>query len=353
MRRCTSRMWRRPPWALARAASMPEEVASASRRVGVLVAGAPADALVAARAEGPLAVLGARAVAGEQDDADVGRHAGVVERAVELVDGVRAEGVEHLGTVEGDAHDPGLRVRATGHGPASVVGDVGQVEALDGRPLARVEDLGHGALARLAAHGPTLSAGLGSPVCRSLRTSPTCAPWSARSCSGCRGSRPSCCARPLTAPTRCCSSSASDNGAWTPVTGIVDPGEDPHVTAVREVEEEACVVAEVERLVWVSASGVVTHVNGDLGQYLDHTFRCRWVSGEPRPGDDESTDARFFPLDALPPMAPGLPRPHRRGRRQPSRRRARTPLPRERAPRRRRVSAPPRPAEVTSVRGRR
>jgi 8-oxo-dGTP pyrophosphatase MutT (NUDIX family) len=94
----------------------------------------------------------------------------------------------------------------------------------------------------------------------------------------------------------------SDNGAWTPVTGIVDPGEDPHVTAVREVEEEACVVAEVERLVWVSASGVVTHVNGDLGQYLDHTFRCRWVSGEPRPGDDESTDAQWFPLDALPRM---------------------------------------------------
>ena len=94
----------------------------------------------------------------------------------------------------------------------------------------------------------------------------------------------------------------SDNGEWTPVTGIVDPGEDPHVTATREVEEEACVVAEVERLVWVSASGVVTHLNGDLGQYLDHTFRCRWVSGEPRPGDDESTDARWFPLDALPQM---------------------------------------------------
>ncbi|WP_330476278.1 NUDIX hydrolase [Terrabacter sp. C0L_2] len=94
----------------------------------------------------------------------------------------------------------------------------------------------------------------------------------------------------------------SDNGEWTPVTGIVDPGEDPHVTATREVEEEACVVAEVERLVWVSASGVVTHLNGDLGQYLDHTFRCRWVSGEPRPGDDESTDARWFPLDALPEM---------------------------------------------------
>jgi 8-oxo-dGTP pyrophosphatase MutT (NUDIX family) len=95
----------------------------------------------------------------------------------------------------------------------------------------------------------------------------------------------------------------SDNGAWTPVTGIVDPGEHPHVTAVREVAEEASIVAEVERLVWVSATGVVTHVNGDLGQYLDHTFRCRWVSGDPVPGDDEATEAGWFALDALPQMA--------------------------------------------------
>ncbi len=94
----------------------------------------------------------------------------------------------------------------------------------------------------------------------------------------------------------------SDNGEWTPVTGIVDPGEDPHVTAVREVLEEACVVARVERLVWVASTGLVTHSNGDVAQYLDHTFRCTWVSGEPRPGDDESTDARWFALEALPEM---------------------------------------------------
>ena len=94
----------------------------------------------------------------------------------------------------------------------------------------------------------------------------------------------------------------SDNGAWTPVTGIVDPGEHPHVTAVREVEEEASVVAEVERLVWVSSGGVVTHTNGDVAQYLDPTFRCRWVSGDPVPGDDEATEAGWFALDALPEM---------------------------------------------------
>lgn len=101
----------------------------------------------------------------------------------------------------------------------------------------------------------------------------------------------------------------SDTGAWTPVTGIVDPGEDPHVTAEREVLEEACVTAQVERLVWVHATPVVTHVNGDIAQYLDHTFRCRWVEGEPRPGDDEASSAAFFPLTDLPEMgAPFLAR---------------------------------------------
>src|SRR5690606_41477240 len=62
-------------------------------RVGVLglvaVAAPAPDALVAARAEGPAAVLRARTVAGEDDRGDVRAHPGVVEGAVELVDGVR------------------------------------------------------------------------------------------------------------------------------------------------------------------------------------------------------------------------------------------------------------------------
>ncbi len=94
----------------------------------------------------------------------------------------------------------------------------------------------------------------------------------------------------------------ADNGQWTPVTGIVDPGEEPAVAAVREVLEEACVVARAERLVWVSAGPRVVHENADVGQYLDHTFRCSWVSGEPAVGDDESVDARWFPVADLPEM---------------------------------------------------
>ncbi|MCO1339904.1 ADP-ribose pyrophosphatase [Kocuria polaris] len=94
----------------------------------------------------------------------------------------------------------------------------------------------------------------------------------------------------------------SDNGAWTPVTGIVDPGEHPARTAVREAAEETGVEVEVEALAWVSVTDPVVHVNGDRAQYLDHTFRCRFVSGEPYPADDESTAAGWFRLDDLPPM---------------------------------------------------
>ena len=37
----------------------------------------------------------------------------------------------------------------------------------------------------------------------------------------------------------------SDNGRWTPITGIVDPGENPALTVVREAQEEANVSIEV------------------------------------------------------------------------------------------------------------
>ncbi|WP_426595059.1 NUDIX hydrolase [Cellulomonas sp. McL0617] len=95
----------------------------------------------------------------------------------------------------------------------------------------------------------------------------------------------------------------ADSGAWTPVTGIIDPGEQPAVAAAREVLEEASVVAVPERLAWVNTLAPMEYENGDRAQYLDLTFRFRWVSGEPTPGDDENTEAAFFALDALPPVS--------------------------------------------------
>ena len=94
----------------------------------------------------------------------------------------------------------------------------------------------------------------------------------------------------------------ADDGRWAPVSGIVDPGEHPERTAVREALEEAGVTCEVDALVWVNVTEPVRYPNGDVSQYLDLTYRCRWVSGEPYAADDESLDARWFPHDALPPM---------------------------------------------------
>jgi 8-oxo-dGTP pyrophosphatase MutT (NUDIX family) len=95
----------------------------------------------------------------------------------------------------------------------------------------------------------------------------------------------------------------ADNGAWTPVTGIIDPGEEPAVAGAREVLEETEVVAVAERLAWVHTLPPMTYANGDRSQYLDLTFRFRWVSGEPGPGDGENTEARWYPVDALPEMS--------------------------------------------------
>jgi 8-oxo-dGTP pyrophosphatase MutT (NUDIX family) len=98
----------------------------------------------------------------------------------------------------------------------------------------------------------------------------------------------------------------ADNGRWTPVTGIVDPGEQPAAAAAREVLEEAAVVAVPERLATVQVTELVTYANGDRSQYVDLTFRCRHVGGDPHPADGENTDARWFGLDALPAMRPDM-----------------------------------------------
>jgi NADH pyrophosphatase NudC (nudix superfamily) len=74
-----------------------------------------------------------------------------------------------------------------------------------------------------------------------------------------------------------------DNHAWTPVTGIVEPGEDPADGAVREVFEEAGVHVTARRLDWV-------HV-------------ARPTGGEPFITDDESLEARWFDPSELPAMS--------------------------------------------------
>ena len=98
----------------------------------------------------------------------------------------------------------------------------------------------------------------------------------------------------------------ADNGEWTPVTGIVDPGEEPAACAVREAREETGVSIRVDRLASVDSATGVTYDNGDRACYLDLTFACTWLAGEPYVADDESVDVRWWPIDGLPEMKPML-----------------------------------------------
>ncbi|HMR49623.1 MAG TPA: NUDIX domain-containing protein [Arachnia sp.] len=98
----------------------------------------------------------------------------------------------------------------------------------------------------------------------------------------------------------------ADNGLWALISGIVDPGENPSVTAVREAKEEAAVDIQVERMLWLGVTHPSRYDNGDICQYLDHGFRARYAGGLAEVGDDESTAVGWFPVDALP-----SPRAHR------------------------------------------
>lgn len=95
----------------------------------------------------------------------------------------------------------------------------------------------------------------------------------------------------------------ADNGAWTPVTGIAEPGENPHVTAAREVKEEAGVDAEAVTIIGTGTSGPTTYPNGDVTSYIDICYRMELTGNdEPFVGDEESTDVRWFSVAQLPEM---------------------------------------------------
>jgi 8-oxo-dGTP diphosphatase len=91
----------------------------------------------------------------------------------------------------------------------------------------------------------------------------------------------------------------SDNGLWSTISGVLEPGEQPADAILREVQEETGVDAVIERL-----AGVALHQhlypNGDICHYVNTWFRCRAVGGTARVNDDESLAVGWFRPDALP-----------------------------------------------------
>jgi 8-oxo-dGTP pyrophosphatase MutT (NUDIX family) len=97
----------------------------------------------------------------------------------------------------------------------------------------------------------------------------------------------------------------SDDGEWGLPGGAMEPGEEPAETLVREIREETALEVVPERIVGVYGGPDfrVRYPNGDEAAILSITFACRPVAGEARVNDDESLEIRYFPPDALPPMA--------------------------------------------------
>lgn len=96
----------------------------------------------------------------------------------------------------------------------------------------------------------------------------------------------------------------ADNGRWTLPAGIMEPGEEPAATAVREVFEETAVMVSARALAGVVTTEAVTYPNGDQAQYLDVVMACDYLEGEARVNDDENLEVAWYRLDALPDLPP-------------------------------------------------
>jgi 8-oxo-dGTP pyrophosphatase MutT (NUDIX family) len=94
----------------------------------------------------------------------------------------------------------------------------------------------------------------------------------------------------------------ADNGSWALIAGVMDPGEQPAETVVREVYEETGVHVVPERISSVFTQPPNTYPNGDRAEFVDITFRCRAIGGEARVNDDESLAVGWFALEDLPPL---------------------------------------------------
>jgi len=90
-------------------------------------------------------------------------------------------------------------------------------------------------------------------------------------------------------------------GRWMLPGGAIEPGETPADAARRECWEEARVLVEPQRIAGVYGGPEynVTYANGDQARWIVTIFEARIVSGEPRPGDDETQGVGWFASEEL------------------------------------------------------
>ncbi len=85
-----------------------------------------------------------------------------------------------------------------------------------------------------------------------------------------------------------------DTGRWHLPSGIVEPGEHPSETIVREVAEETGLTVAVDGVAAVVGRRRTTYPNGDECEFVSTLFRCSVVGGELMPDGEEIIDACYF-----------------------------------------------------------
>jgi ADP-ribose pyrophosphatase YjhB (NUDIX family) len=95
------------------------------------------------------------------------------------------------------------------------------------------------------------------------------------------------------------------DGLWTLPGGWVDPVDTPSSAVAREIREEAGVEVEVLELAAVLDRATQGHLPVIPASVFKLHFVCRLVDPAAVPQADgvETPDARFWPLDALPPLS--------------------------------------------------
>jgi ADP-ribose pyrophosphatase YjhB (NUDIX family) len=98
----------------------------------------------------------------------------------------------------------------------------------------------------------------------------------------------------------------SDVMLWAPPSGVVQLGETPAKTLVREVQEETGLHVTVERLIglYTGPDFEWTYPNGDQAQIITAFFTCHVDGGALTPDHQEFLDLAYFAPSAFPSLMP-------------------------------------------------
>jgi ADP-ribose pyrophosphatase YjhB (NUDIX family) len=93
---------------------------------------------------------------------------------------------------------------------------------------------------------------------------------------------------------------------WAPPSGVLQLGETPAQTVVREVEEETGLHVEATRLIGLYSGGDFewTYPNGDQAQIVSAFFACQVNGGTLTVDNREFIDLGYFAPDVFPALMP-------------------------------------------------